>query len=100
MAVEQYRQLKDYQSRLQWGFKIMDQDVMAAEQAGKIDKQKIVVVNKDMVQNQGVLQKASAAASNLGNTIKEGKLGDALSDVKLPDAVKDLKMPKMPKLPF
>ena len=64
MAVEQYRQLKDYQSRLQWGFKIMDQDVMAAEQAGKIDKQKIVVVNKDMVQNQGVLQKASAAASN------------------------------------
>ena len=50
--------------------------------------------------NQGVLQKASAAASNLGNTIKEGKLGDALSDVKLPDAVKDLKMPKMPKLPF
>ena len=29
MAVEQYRQLKDYQSRLQWGFKIMSQELEA-----------------------------------------------------------------------
>ena len=34
MAVEQYRQLKDFKSRLQWGFKILDADVMAKEAAG------------------------------------------------------------------
>ena len=41
MAVEQYRQLKDSQSRLQWGFKINDADVLRKEQSGEIEKQKI-----------------------------------------------------------
>ena len=27
MAVEQYRQLKDSQARLQWGFKVMSQEL-------------------------------------------------------------------------
>ena len=97
MAVEQYRQLRDYQTRLQWGFKILDADVMAAEASGKIDKQKIVAVNKSMLEGQGLAQKAGAAASKLGDTIKEGKLGEALKDVKIPENPFDgLKLPKSP----
>ena len=46
MACQQYAQLKDYKSRLQWGFKILDADVMAKEASGEIEKQKIVAVNK------------------------------------------------------
>ena len=48
MAVDQYTQLKSYKARLQWGFKILDKDVMAKEQAGEIEEQKIVPVSKSM----------------------------------------------------
>merc|ERR1719182_743761 len=51
MATEQYQQLKDYQARLQWGFKILDSDVMAKEASGDIEKQKIVTVNKAMLES-------------------------------------------------
>jgi len=86
MAVEQYRQLKDYQSRLQWGFKINDADVMAKEASGDIEKQKIVPVNKAMLENGGLVQQAT----------------DAFASVKLPEGVKDKlpEMPKMPKMPW
>lgn len=76
MAVEQYRQLKDSQSRLQWGFKILDADVMAKEAKGEIEKQKIVAVNKGMLENNGLL----------------GQAQDAISQVKLPELPK-LKLP-------
>jgi len=65
MAVEQYRQLKDFKPRLQWGFKILDADVAAKEAAGDIEKQKIVVVNKSMIAKGGVLDRAKDAASGL-----------------------------------
>jgi len=61
MAVEQYAQLKDSKSRLQWGFKIVDQDVMAKEAAGEIEKVKIVAVNKGMLK-EGLLDQAKKAA--------------------------------------
>lgn len=87
MAVEQYRQLKDSQSRLQWGFKILDQDVMAKEASGDIEKQKIITVNRAMLENQGLAGQASAALTNLGNAA-----GDAL-----PAELKE-KLPKLPKV--
>ena len=65
MAVAQYTQLKDYKSRLQWGFKILDKDVMAKEAAGEIEEVKIVPVSKSMISEGGVLQQAQNAASNL-----------------------------------
>lgn len=75
MAVEQYRQLKDYQARLQWGFKIMDADVLAKEASGDIEKQKIVPVSKAMVADDGgVLGQASAAASKLTDGLKLPKM--------------------------
>lgn len=64
MAVEQYTQLKDYKARLQWGFKIMDKDVMAKEAAGEIEEQKIVPVSKSML-NDSPLDQAKKAAENL-----------------------------------
>jgi hypothetical protein len=57
MAVDQYTQLKDYKARLQWGFKILDRDLMAKEESGEIEKQKIVVVNKSMLKG-GLLDRA------------------------------------------
>ena len=79
MATEQYKQLRDQQARLQWGFKIMDQDVMAKEASGDIEKQKIVVVSKSMLKD-GIMDQAGAAA---------GKLAEGLP-----------KMPEMPKMPW
>jgi len=84
MATEQYRQLKDYQSRLQWGFKIQDADVMAKEASGAIEKQKIVPVSKAMVEKGSVVDQATSAFSGLSENLK------------LPDSVKDVKLPKMP----
>ena len=77
MATEQYRQLKDYQSRLQWGFKILDQDVMAKEASGDLEKQKIVVVNKSMLEGQGLMERASNALGNLGNAVNDALPEDA-----------------------
>ena len=64
MAVDQYTQLKSYKARLQWGFKILDKDVMAKEQAGEIEEQKIVPVSKGMLKD-GLLDQAKNAASGL-----------------------------------
>jgi len=69
MAVTQYTQLKSYKARLQWGFKILDKDVMAKEQAGEIEEQKIVPVYRDMVKA-GVLDQAQSAFESL---LKGGK---------------------------
>jgi len=66
MAVEQYKQLKDYKSRLQWGFKILDADVMAKEAAGEIEKQKIVPVDKSMMKEGFINQLQSKASQMLG----------------------------------
>ena len=74
MAVEQYRQLKDYQTRLQWGFKILDQDVMAKEASGDIEKQKIVVVTKAMTEDTSALGTASAAVSKLTDKLPSNPL--------------------------
>jgi len=60
MACEQYAQLRDNKSRLQWGFKVLSKDVMAKEAAGDIDKQKIVPVNKGMLSD-GIIDQAKKA---------------------------------------
>ena len=41
LAVEQYAQLKDYKARLQWGYKILQEEVQRKEEAGEIEKVKI-----------------------------------------------------------
>ena len=83
MAVEQYRQLKDSQARLQWGFKILDQDVMAKEASGDIEKQKIVVVNKAMTEGEGAMGAATAAINQITEKLP-------------PNPFADLKLPKSP----
>jgi len=50
MARKQYPSLKKMTS-LEWGFKIVDKDVMAKEAAGEIEPQKIIYVTKDMVKD-------------------------------------------------
>ena len=62
MATEQYRQLNEYKARLQWGFKILDKDLVAKEARGEIEKQKIIPVNKGMLK-EGILDQAKSAAS-------------------------------------
>ena len=98
MAVEQYRQLKDSQSRLQWGFKINDADVLRKEQSGEIEKQKIVPVSKAMIEKGSIADQATALASNLGSAEGREKVMESLKDVKLPELPKEL--PKLPKMPW
>merc|ERR1719353_1776307 len=57
LAVEQYRQLEAQKARLQWGYKILDENLDKKEAEGKIEKQKIVPVNQGMVK-EGLLDKA------------------------------------------
>ena len=83
MACEQYTQLRDYKARLQYGFKILDQDVERKVQSGDIEKQKIIAVNKGMLTND-IMSQATAAA---------GKLGEGLP--KMPEG-----LPKLPKMPW
>jgi hypothetical protein len=47
-------------ARLQWGFKIIEQELQKKEAAGEIEKQKIVVVDKGMLKD-GILDQAKAA---------------------------------------
>jgi hypothetical protein len=63
MAIEQFKQLKNYQSRLQWGFKIISTELMAKEAAGEVEEQKIVPVSRNMIKD-GILEQAQAAAAN------------------------------------
>ncbi len=87
MAVDQYKVLKKHQARLQWGFKILDADVMKKEAAGEIDKVKIVPVSRSMLST-GLMEQASSAM---------GGLQEKLPKVDLPKV--DLpKMPEMPKV--
>ncbi|KAL1519442.1 hypothetical protein AB1Y20_022964 [Prymnesium parvum] len=60
LAVEQYSHMKKLKSNLQWGYKIVDNDVMAKEASGEIEKQKIIPVTRDMVSS-GVLDQAKKA---------------------------------------
>ena len=94
MAVEQYRNLKDNQARLQWGFKVLSIDVLAKEKSGDIEKQKIVPVNRGMLK-EGVMEQAQAAMGN----VKLPELPKEVGGVKLPEVPK---MPKidMPKMPW
>ena len=91
MAVEQYTQLKDYKARLQWGFKIMDKDVMAKEAAGEIEEQKIVPVSKSMLKDSPLDQAKKAAgvaetfAKNTNKTFVRhfGRLAKSFSEQNL-----------------
>jgi len=49
MAVEQYSHMKKIKNSLEWGYKVVDNDVMAKEASGEIEKQKIVPVSRDMI---------------------------------------------------
>ena len=71
MATEQYRQLNEYKARLQWGFKILDKDLVAKEARGEIEKQKIIPVNKGMLK-EGILDQAKSAASKAVEGITGG----------------------------
>ena len=71
MAVEQYKQLKPNQSRLQYGFKAISIDILAKEASGEIEKVKIVPVNKGMLKEGGLIQQAQGAAGNLFSNIAD-----------------------------
>jgi hypothetical protein len=71
MAVQQHKTLKDSKARLEWGFKLLDKDVAAKEAAGDIEKQKIVVVNKEMTKNVGILNQAQDAFSGFAKQVQE-----------------------------
>jgi hypothetical protein len=66
LAAEQHRQLNDNKARLQWGFKIMDRDLVAKENAGEIEKRNIVAVNKSMVTKGNFLDRAKALVDRVG----------------------------------
>lgn len=100
MAVEQYRQLREAKSRLQWGFKAVSKEILVKEASGEIEKVKIVPVNKGMLNN-GLLEQAQAAASGLlggdgAAAAKDGAAGGlAMPKVEMPK----VEMPKF-KNPF
>jgi len=84
MAVSQYSLLRDYKSRLQWGFKILDKDVNAKEAAGEIEKQNIVPVNRGMIQK-GPLEAAQNVVTNVfggGGDGGEGGIKNPLENIK------------------
>jgi len=60
MACEQYKQLKDSKARLQWGFKILQSDLVKKEASGEMEKQGIVWVNRGMIK-EGILAQAQKA---------------------------------------
>merc|ERR1719247_163113 len=103
MAVEQYAQLKDSKSRLQWGFKLLDKDVMAKEASGEIEKQKIVAVNKGMIK-EGLVQQAQSAAQGLlgGGEAASGGASATTSSSKAAGegGLQMPKLPDMPKMPW
>lgn len=49
LATEQYAHMKKLKSSLEWGYKIVDNEVMVKEAAGEIEKQKIIPVSRDMM---------------------------------------------------
>lgn len=59
MAKTQYPYLKKG-GRLEWGYKAMSTEIMAKEAAGELEKQKIVVVTKEMV-NDSMIEQAKKA---------------------------------------
>jgi hypothetical protein len=83
MAMEQYSVLKKF-PKLQWGYKIVDQDVMVKERDGEIEKQKILQVTRDMAEDKGLVGKAQDAMT--------------MATASLPEPLKNIKLPEMPKL--
>jgi len=61
LAVEQYGHMKDMKQKLQWGYKIIYNELAVKEAAGEIEKQKIIAVSKDMVSEGGILDQAKKA---------------------------------------
>lgn len=59
MAKKQYPSLKKA-LQLEWGYKVIDRDVMAKEDSGEIEKQSIIYVTKEMVQD-SLIEKAKKA---------------------------------------
>jgi len=62
MAGEQYSHVKTMKGRLEWGFKIIYNELSMKEAAGEIEKQKIVPVSRDMIKEGNPLQNALAGA--------------------------------------
>merc|ERR1711964_791071 len=60
MAVRTHPQLKNYKTRLGWGYKMVSKDIAAKEASGQIEKQKVTPVFKDMVK-EGILDQARKA---------------------------------------
>jgi len=65
LAVENYSHMKKLKQQLEWGFKIVDNDVMAKEASGEIEKQKIVPVSRDMLSSGGGFFDQAKKALNL-----------------------------------
>jgi hypothetical protein len=85
MAVQQQPLLKKDKARLEWGFKILDKDVAAKEAAGEIEEQTIVVVNKEMTKNVGIMNQAQDAFSGFAKQLK----GETDSDAKTSGGILD-----------
>ena len=48
-AVRTHPALKKMQNSLEWGYKVVDREIMAKEQAGEIEKQKVIHVTRSMI---------------------------------------------------
>mmetsp|Transcript_46579 Transcript_46579/g.76995 ORF Transcript_46579/g.76995 Transcript_46579/m.76995 type:complete len:202 (+) Transcript_46579:1-606(+) len=59
MARKQYPMLKKV-GKLEWGYKVLQRDIVAKEAAGELEKQKIVVVTKEMVKDSMIEQARKA----------------------------------------
>jgi hypothetical protein len=57
MAVQQYKALERNKTKLEWGYKILDENLMKKVAAGDIEEQNIILVNKGMVK-EGLLDQA------------------------------------------
>ena len=68
---------------------------MAKEAAGEMEKQKIIPVDKSMLENNGLAGKATAALGNLQSALPKNL--DDVKNMKMPELPKE--MPKMPSLP-
>ena len=66
-AVRTHPALKKMQNSLEWGYKVVDREIMAKEQAGEIEKQKVIHVTRSMIDDGFINQ-----AGKKWNEILEG----------------------------
>ena len=68
MAKKQYKSLKN-QRILEWGYKVVQEELMAKEKAGEIEKVKIMPVSKDMVNDDSLIERGRKVLVKAANSL-------------------------------